>query len=178
MHRQQTKRGRSTAHRNSSGFADATRAHRSSDAPVSASRIWSFDVGAKKLSKVFFNAFKQIRAGCILIDRAGQGCFKSDQVGSSFVRIDVIGEGKKITPVAKSYYPASLGHYYASVTKWLGFKANRHEGKILGLAAYGNPNSPAYEMVKDILDCDGLTIKAPFMIGKLWHHKAKILKKN
>jgi len=89
-----------------------------------------------------------------------------------------IGDGKKITPVAKSYYPSSLGHYYASVTKWLGFKANRHEGKILGLAAYGDPKSPAYDMMKAILESDGLIIKAPFMIGKLWHHKASFFKKN
>ena len=61
-----------------------------------------------------------------------------------------IGNGKEIRVVARSYYPNSLGHYYASLTKWLGFKANRHEGKILGLAAYGDSKSPAYLLIKDL----------------------------
>lgn len=33
----------------------------------------------------------------------------------------------------------SLGHLYSQVTYFLGFKPNRHEGKITALAAYGNP---------------------------------------
>jgi carbamoyltransferase len=33
----------------------------------------------------------------------------------------------------------SLGNYYAYVTHLCGFKAQRHEGKITGLAAYGEP---------------------------------------
>lgn len=36
-------------------------------------------------------------------------------------------------------YPHSLGLFYAQVTSALGFKPARHEGKILGLAAYGDP---------------------------------------
>jgi carbamoyltransferase len=31
----------------------------------------------------------------------------------------------------------SLGYFYGNITKALGFKAERHEGKITGLAAYG-----------------------------------------
>lgn len=89
-----------------------------------------------------------------------------------------IGEGKDIKPVARSYFPHSLGHYYAKITQWLGFKPNRHEGKIVGLAAYGDPNSPAYDLIKDMLDCDGLTIKAPFMMGKIWHPNMPFFKKN
>jgi carbamoyltransferase len=37
-------------------------------------------------------------------------------------------------------YPHSLGLFYGQVTMALGFKASRHEGKILGLAAYGDPH--------------------------------------
>jgi carbamoyltransferase len=33
----------------------------------------------------------------------------------------------------------SLGNYYAYITHLCGFKAQRHEGKITGLAAYGEP---------------------------------------
>jgi len=36
-------------------------------------------------------------------------------------------------------YAASIGLAYSNVTKLLGFKPNRHEGKITGLAAFGKP---------------------------------------
>lgn len=35
-------------------------------------------------------------------------------------------------------FPNSLGQFYEHVTSALGFKPSRHEGKIVGLAAYGN----------------------------------------
>ena len=37
-------------------------------------------------------------------------------------------------------YPHSLGTFYESVTSALGFRPCRHEGKIVGLAAYGDPS--------------------------------------
>jgi len=36
------------------------------------------------------------------------------------------------------HYPHSLGLFYAQVTSALGFRASHHEGKIVGLAAYGD----------------------------------------
>ncbi|MCP4351314.1 MAG: carbamoyl transferase [Desulfobacterales bacterium] len=33
----------------------------------------------------------------------------------------------------------SLGYLYGQITKYLGFTPHRHEGKVTGLAAYGNP---------------------------------------
>ena len=35
-------------------------------------------------------------------------------------------------------YPNSLGSFYAAVTSWLGFRANSGEGKVMGLAPYGD----------------------------------------
>jgi carbamoyltransferase len=37
-------------------------------------------------------------------------------------------------------FPNSLGQFYEHVTSALGFKPSRHEGKIVGLAAYGDPS--------------------------------------
>jgi len=34
----------------------------------------------------------------------------------------------------------SFGDFYSVMTKYLGFKPMRHEGKILGLSAHGNPD--------------------------------------
>lgn len=37
-------------------------------------------------------------------------------------------------------FPYSLGIFYEQVTSALGFRPSRHEGKIVGLAAYGDPD--------------------------------------
>ncbi len=100
----------------------------------------------------------------------------ADYWGDFVCNMIAVGEGKQITPVSRSWYPNSIGHYYASLTTWFGFRANRHEGKILGLAAYGNPNSPAYEAVKDLLEVRGLKLYCPYMIGKMWHKKLPVFK--
>jgi carbamoyltransferase len=50
-----------------------------------------------------------------------------------------IGEGGKIRRLHSVSDRHSLGKFYSGVTKYLGFKRNRHEGKITGLAAYGDP---------------------------------------
>lgn len=47
------------------------------------------------------------------------------------------GEWKKLLSGGGN---ASLGTFYAAVTEALGFKPNRHEGKIVGLAAIGDHN--------------------------------------
>lgn len=47
----------------------------------------------------------------------------------------------------------SLGYFYGSITKLLGFKPHRHEGKVLGLAAYGNPNK-AYDDISKMISFD------------------------
>ncbi|MBS3152073.1 carbamoyltransferase [Candidatus Woesearchaeota archaeon] len=58
-----------------------------------------------------------------------------------------------ITPFFHS--PASI---YAYVTHNLGFVPNRHEGKITGLAAYGNPNE-TYDIFRNIMQVKGLQYK-------------------
>lgn len=52
-----------------------------------------------------------------------------------------IGKNGKIKRIASSSVSdGSAGVFYTSVTQYLGFTPNRHEGKILGLAAYGDAN--------------------------------------
>lgn len=48
-------------------------------------------------------------------------------------------DGNKLEHLTTVPYPNSMGIFYALVTKNLGFRPDRHEGKILGLAAYGDP---------------------------------------
>ena len=49
-------------------------------------------------------------------------------------------EGGRMRLLQRIPYPHSLGTFYRRVTCALGFKPNRHEGKIVGLAAYGDPS--------------------------------------
>jgi carbamoyltransferase len=53
-----------------------------------------------------------------------------------------VGEGDRITALERLDFPHSLGSLYAAVTQHLGFKANSGEGKVMGLAAYGDPEGP------------------------------------
>lgn len=62
----------------------------------------------------------------------GEGDEKS---GSVSVCRDGILETIHTMPVK-----SSIGWLYSAVTSHLGFKVSRHEGKITGLAAYGNPD--------------------------------------
>jgi carbamoyltransferase len=63
-----------------------------------------------------------------------------DGYGSGLAGSVSVGEGHAIRRIHKLEYPHSLGTFYESVTSSLGFKPSRHEGKIVGLAAYGDPD--------------------------------------
>jgi carbamoyltransferase len=57
-----------------------------------------------------------------------------------------VGNAQGIKALHKFPFPNSLGQFYEHVTSALGFRPNRHEGKIVGLAAYGDPS-----VLKDVL---------------------------
>ena len=69
----------------------------------------------------------------LVITADGRGDFKSTTISEAS-----ISRGVKEIDYLSSF--ESLGFLYAQVTKYLGFKPHRHEGKVTGLAAYGNPN--------------------------------------
>lgn len=72
-----------------------------------------------------------------------------DGYGSGSCGSVYFGKGTKIERLHSINSPQSLGNMYARVTKALGFIPNRHEGKILGLAAYGDPNKYFDEIMQD-----------------------------
>jgi carbamoyltransferase len=63
-----------------------------------------------------------------------------DGYGSGLSGTASLGRGGHIERLHGVDYPHSLGTFYESVTSGLGFKPSRHEGKIVGLAAYGDPH--------------------------------------
>lgn len=56
-----------------------------------------------------------------------------------------------MTRLAHSSTIDSLGYFYGSITKALGFTPHRHEGKVLGLAAYC-PDPQSYPDIRAMLD--------------------------
>jgi carbamoyltransferase len=84
---------------------------------------------AHAASAYYASPFGQERVGVITLD--GVGDFSWGSVW--------IGDKGKLEPVEHLSQLNSIGLLYSAVTIYLGFKANRHEGKVLGLAAFGNP---------------------------------------
>jgi carbamoyltransferase len=63
-----------------------------------------------------------------------------DGYGTGLAGSVSVGEGGKIRRVHNIPFPHSLGSFYETVTSSLGFRSDRHAGKIVGLAAYGDPS--------------------------------------
>ena len=63
-----------------------------------------------------------------------------DGYGSGLAGSISLGEGGGLTRVHNIEYPHSLGTFYEMVTSALGYRPDRHAGKIVGLAAYGDPS--------------------------------------
>ncbi|MDF2433892.1 MAG: carbamoyltransferase, partial [Mucilaginibacter sp.] len=51
------------------------------------------------------------------------------------------GKANQITVLKELHFPHSAGLLYAAFTYYLGFKVNSGEYKVMGLAAYGNPDA-------------------------------------
>lgn len=62
-----------------------------------------------------------------------------DGYGSGLGGSASVGRNGRIERLHSLPYPTSLGEFYERVTSSLGFQPGRHEGKIVGLAAYENP---------------------------------------
>jgi carbamoyltransferase len=74
-----------------------------------------------------------------------------DGYGERQSTVIAAGEGKVIKTVLSTDFPHSLGAFYAAITQYLGFRANSGEGKVMGLASYGNSDEfvePIRKMVR------------------------------
>jgi carbamoyltransferase len=85
------------------------------------------------------------RALLVTLDGYGSGC-----CGGVYV-----GDGEGVRMLHRFAFPNSLGHFYEQVTSGLGFKPSRHEGKIVGLAAYGDAGHLARALLERFECVDG-----------------------
>ncbi len=61
-----------------------------------------------------------------------------DGNGEIATTLVALQEGDTITPLKWTYYPHSLGLLWCTATEYLGYRQNSDEGKVMGLAPYGD----------------------------------------
>lgn len=75
------------------------------------------------------------------------------------------GKGSDLKILKELRFPHSLGLLYSAFTYFLGFKVNSGEYKLMGLAPYGNANSPKIEEYVGIIKEKLIDVKED---GSLW----------
>lgn len=85
-------------------------------------------------------------------------CISIDGVGEHETATFAIANGNKLTKQTLGKYPHSLGLFYSTMTAFLGFRPNEGEYKVMGLAAYGNPNV-YIDKVRKLINFKNSTIK-------------------
>ena len=63
------------------------------------------------------------------------------------------GHGNHFNVLERVLYPHSLGIFYTAVTQWLGFPHYGDEGKVMGLAPYGEPRY--LNKMRELVKLDG-----------------------
>lgn len=61
------------------------------------------------------------------------------------------GNGTEIRSLLEVRFPHSIGSVYAALTQYLGFLPNSGEGKVMGLAAYGQGEPPQLDLMRRLL---------------------------
>lgn len=74
-----------------------------------------------------------------------------DGVGEWATMTRGVGRGPRIELFDELRYPHSLGLLYSTVTAFLGFRVNNGEGKVMGLASYGEPRF-VDALLEDVVD--------------------------
>ena len=77
-----------------------------------------------------------------------------DGFGDFCSTMTAVGSGNTYEVLDRVLFPHSLGIYYAAFTQWLGFPEYGDEGKVMGLAPYGNAE-PFMKTMRDVLQTNG-----------------------
>lgn len=94
-------------------------------------------------SHIFYSYYSSPFDDCMVLSIDGVGEWETASVA-------YVSDGDfKI--LRASEYPNSLGLFYSAMTSFLGFKPNEGEYKVMGLAAYGNPE-PFREKISKLID--------------------------
>jgi carbamoyltransferase len=104
----------------------------------------------------------------------------SDALGEFDSVLRATGEGLSIHVIDRLMFPHSIGAVYSAVTDYLGFTMYEGEGKVMGLAGFGNPD-PTRSLRKLIdLNPDGLfTVRSEYFTYPVlpWVHEDWVSRK-
>lgn len=122
---------------------------------------WASDNGIISYQSFYHHEAHALSAGllspfdkCVCLTADGRGDFEAITAW--------IFNRNNIDPLEKLYSSTScdsLGFFYGRITGLLGFKPCRHEGKITGLAAKGDPQK-AISLMRKMIDYDNGVIKS------------------
>jgi carbamoyltransferase len=73
-----------------------------------------------------------------------------DAFGDFASAMTAVGHGSSYDVIDRVLFPHSLGIFYLALTQWLGFLHYGDEGKVMGLASYGDP-APNMRAMRDAL---------------------------
>jgi carbamoyltransferase len=77
-----------------------------------------------------------------------------DGFGDFCSTMTAVGNGNTFDVLDRVLFPHSLGFFYTAITQWLGFPHYGDEGKVMGLAPYGDAEKHL-EAMRDIVRIDG-----------------------
>jgi Carbamoyltransferase N-terminus len=77
-----------------------------------------------------------------------------DGFGDFASTMTAVGRGNSFEVLDRVLFPHSLGIFYAAFTQWLGFPFYGDEGKVMGLAPYGDPE-PHMKAMRDVVHTHG-----------------------
>jgi len=69
------------------------------------------------------------------------------------------GDGKNITIIKQLDFPHSLGLLYSAFTYYCGFKVNSGEYKLMGLAPFGDEDSPRTQNYRELIEKNLISMK-------------------
>lgn len=107
--------------------------------------------GGRKLDIFFVDHHLAHAAGSYLnsgFQRAAILCM--DGAGDGYCMSYGRGTGGDVDLMHRQPFPHSLGMFYSTFTQFLGFMANSDEYKVMGLAAYGNPER-YYDRIRKLI---------------------------
>lgn len=109
------------------------------------------------------------------LSHAASAFYPSPFEEAAIITIDGVGEwtttsickgsGNEIKVLKELHFPHSLGLLYSAFTYYLGFVVNSGEYKLMGLAPYGNPDSPEVARCTELIKTKMLDIKED---GSVW----------
>lgn len=101
----------------------------------------TFHFGGGKRLRIFYVTHHLAHAAAALFSSPHKeaAILTADGYGERDSTVIWRGRGTTFERLWTQEFPHSLGAYYAAFTQYLGFKPNSGEGKLMGLASYGQP---------------------------------------